>query len=514
MKQKLNRVARFFIRISSFLGKEVFEVLRQPRLVFTLILGPFLILLLFGIGFRNQARALRTLFVAPEGSPLGQQIEEYAKTLGPQLIFVGVIDDQAEAMQQLVRGNVDVVVVTPDNAYEVVRNDEQAVFTLYHYEIDPFQVDYVNYFGEVYIDEVNRRVLQTITAEGQTEAATVQDTLESARQSAAAMREALEQGDAAQAREHQQSLNEDISLLAIATGATAGVLDSVQSTLGPDGQSETDDILVSLASLQENSDELNDIEQDRDNYDEDIRRVAEVEEDLARLESRLAEFQDISPNVLVSPFRSETKSVSDISLGVSDYFAPGVIVLLLQHLAVTFGALSIVREYRLGTMELFRVAPISAFEVLIGKYLSYFIFSGIITLVLTLLLLYGLGVPMLGTWYSYVLVIAALLFTSLGVGFVMSLLSETDSQAVQYSMIVLLTSVFFSGFFLSLETLWAPVRVVSWILPATYGIALLQNIMLRGHLANVILISGLTAIGVLMFFIAWWLLGRLMKRAV
>jgi ABC-2 type transport system permease protein len=152
--------------------------------------------------------------------------------------------------------------------------------------------------------------------------------------------------------------------------------------------------------------------------------------------------------------------------------------------------------------------------VLIGKYLSYFIFSSIISLILTGLLVYGLQVPMLGTWYSYILVIAALLFASLGVGFVISLLAKTDSQAVQYSMIVLLTSVFFSGFFLSLETLWEPVRVVSWSLPATYGISMLQNIMLRGHLANVMLITSLTAIGVVLFFIAWWLLGRTMKRAV
>lgn len=228
----------------------------------------------------------------------------------------------------------------------------------------------------------------------------------------------------------------------------------------------------------------------------------------------LAEFQDISPAVLVSPFRSETKNISTLALGVADYFAPGVIVLLLQHLAITFGALSIVREKRIGTMELFRVAPISAFEVLIGKYLSYFLFGGVITLVLTVLLLYGLQVPMLGTWYSYMLVAAALLFASLGVGFVISLLSETDSQAVQYSMIVLLSSVFFSGFFLSLETLWQPVRIVSWLLPATYGIALLQNIMLRGHLANGIWLGGLTAIGVFLFLVAWFLLGRAMKRAV
>jgi ABC-2 type transport system permease protein len=47
---------RGIIRSSSFFRKEIFEILRQPRLVATLVLGPFLILFIFGIGYRSQAR--------------------------------------------------------------------------------------------------------------------------------------------------------------------------------------------------------------------------------------------------------------------------------------------------------------------------------------------------------------------------------------------------------------------------------------------------------------------------
>jgi membrane glycosyltransferase len=50
--------------------------------------------------------------------------------------------------------------------------------------------------------------------------------------------------------------------------------------------------------------------------------------------------------------------------------------------------------------------------------------------------------PMLGTWWHFTLVIAAVLFTSLGICFVISIVSQTDSQAMQYSMIILLASVF------------------------------------------------------------------------
>ena len=80
----MRRIAQFFIRIFGFVRKEIVTVLRQPRLVFSLILGPFLILLLFGIGYREQPRTLRTLFVVAEDSPMRPVVEEYATRLGEQ----------------------------------------------------------------------------------------------------------------------------------------------------------------------------------------------------------------------------------------------------------------------------------------------------------------------------------------------------------------------------------------------------------------------------------------------
>ncbi|HLE14445.1 MAG TPA: ABC transporter permease [Anaerolineales bacterium] len=59
---------------------------------------------------------------------------------------------------------------------------------------------------------------------------------------------------------------------------------------------------------------------------------------------------------------------------------------------------------------------------------------------------------------------------ALGAGFVISLISQTDTQAVQYTMLLLLASIFFSGFFLDLRLMWEPLSILSRILPATYGI--------------------------------------------
>ena len=127
---------RLLIRISAFFRKEIVEILRQPRLILSLVAGPFLILLLFGIGYQNKPRELRTIFVVEPGSALEGQIEQYASNLGEQLIFTGVTSDVESALDDLRERRVDLVAVTPPDVVGTLRNNEQAIFNLYHNEIE------------------------------------------------------------------------------------------------------------------------------------------------------------------------------------------------------------------------------------------------------------------------------------------------------------------------------------------------------------------------------------------
>jgi ABC-2 type transport system permease protein len=508
-KNKMGRIFRSIIRASAFLRKEIFVILRQPRLVFTLVLGPFLILLIFGIGYRAVAPPLRTLFVVHEGSPLIDQIEEYASSLGDQLVYMGVTHDGALALELLNQGEVDVVAVTPANASETIQNNEPAVFILYHREIDPFQVDYVNYFGQVYVDEVNRRVLREMAVQGQQDASDVTEDVQAARASASAMRAALERDDSQSAQLQQRELGQRLDNVSLVVGATLGILSGVEQTLGGEENAQAGDMLSTLTELRQDSQEL----EDDPSRASQLERVQRIEDGLIRLEENLIQFQRVDPNVLVSPFRSEIRGIAPLQPTAPDFFAPAVIALLMQHLAVTFAALSIVSERSVGTMELFRVSPLSALEALLGKYLSYMIFGAVISTALTLLLVYVLRMPMLGSWVHYTLVVAVLLFTSLSIGFLISIFSQNESQAVQYTMIVLLASVFFSGFLMDLSMIWEPVRVVSWALPTTYGIVLLRDIMLRGIQPDLFLLVGLLAIGVVLFLLSAFALRNLISRS-
>jgi ABC-2 type transport system permease protein len=471
------------LRILAFVRKETIEVLRQPRLLFALVLGPFAILLLFGAGYREEAQPRRTLFVAPDENGMHQAVEEHAQELGPILDYAGVTSDENDARWQLARGEVEVVVIVPADMQGPTTGQEQANVVVLHNEINPIQVGYLERFAQSYVDDVNRQVLRGVAEDAQGDAAEAQTEVSQARRSAAALRLALDSGDRAGAQRQGSEVDRQLETLQQALGATAGFL-SPEDLAGAGGTAAREG---------------------------DATAAGRLEQQLAELEENLQTFREADPGVIVRPFTSEVRSVRGETPNVTDFFAPSVIVVLLQHLAVTVAALSIVRERRLGAMELFRVSPLGALELLIGKYLSFLIFGAFVGAALTALIHWGLGVEVLGDWLLYVAVLGGVIFASLGIGFVASLFSQTDSQAVQYTMIVLLLAVFFSGFLVILTSIIMPVRLVSWVIPATYGIALLQDVMLRGAFPRPELLAVLYAGGALLFAVTWVLLRREMR---
>ncbi|MBK8901981.1 MAG: ABC transporter permease [Anaerolineaceae bacterium] len=512
IKQFFTFIWQALIRIFSFVSKEARTILHQPRLVFSLILGPFLILLLFGLGYRDTPRTLHTLFVVPEGSQIGGMVEQYATSLGDRISFAGTVQDPSEADRQLRDGTVDLVVVTPIDPMTEWENDQQAKFTLYHSEVDPFEEVYIRVIGQRYAEEINKQVLMSALATSQEEAGLWQENVGQARSQAAAVREALAAGDVESAHSSAEALGEELDLLELALGAGVSLVASVEEAGGQTGT--TRELLDELETLQGQIDQVTAITENSSTnmLAEGRETAANIESSLEEVDGLLQTFQGLDTGVLVAPFVSETLNVTQAAIEPMHFYVPGVIALLLQHLAITLAGLSIVREKLGGAMELFRAAPVSAFEMLSGKYISYLLIIGGLAAVLTALVVLGLDMPQLGSWWNYGLVLLALLLASLGVGFNISLSARSHSQAIQYGMLTLLAAIFFSGFFLALYRLSPLVRWVSWLLPATYGTVLLQDVMLRGNPPQLLLMVALFAFAIVLLLVAWFRLGRQMAR--
>jgi ABC-2 type transport system permease protein len=359
---------KIVIRLLSFFSKEINEIRRQPRLILSLIMGPFLILLLFGVGYAGERPKLRTALVLPTNSVEGLDSAELERAISANFVIVSTGADEQAAMELLRTGQVDIVEIIPGDVEARILRGEQAPVELRYNEINPLNEQWIQYLGYAQVTEINRSIQLKL-------------------------------------------------------------VEQLQAELQRNGVQNT-----------------------------------------------------IPPQVLVSPVQQTYQNLRGKSLDFMSFYAPSVLALILQHIAVTLGALSLVRERLLGALELFRVAPVSALQVLLGKYLGYTLFIGVITAALVGLMIWpmALGVPFLGDGLLFAGVVALLTLASLGIGFLISVYSTTDSQAVQLSMLVLLLSIFFSGFFLPLENFRAPINLVGYALPLTHGIVGFQAIMLRG----------------------------------
>ena len=388
-------ISRAFFRPLAFFSKEFVQIWRQPRLILTLIIGPFAVLLLFGLGYNAQVKPITTVLVIPPDLGLPTDVNSYKGQFSPPFELVGVTQNESQAVDQLKAQQIGAVLVIPPGAYRTIQSGQQAAIQLLYNELDPLQRTWLEYYGYVQTSEFNRQILVQVLQ-----------------------------------RSHIQPSADAPSQGAIGVAAVA------------------------------------------------------------------ASASRIPPQVLVSPFRPTSKNLAPTNPGFVAFYAPGVLALLVQHVAVTLTALALVRERLGGSLELYRIAPVSPREILGGKYASYFLQAAALTAILATVLIVALGVPSLGSWLLLVVTLALLIAASLGLGFFISAVSRTETQAVQFSLLVLLAAVFFSGFFLPLQNLLKPVWVVSYALPVTYGIRALQVEMLRGQTPPAWVLGALAGIAV------------------
>jgi ABC-2 type transport system permease protein len=217
--------------------------------------------------------------------------------------------------------------------------------------------------------------------------------------------------------------------------------------------------------------------------------------------------------VVAEPTRAELRNIAQVTPGVVAYYGPAVLALVLQHLAVTLVALSLVRERTSGIIEMYRVAPVNAWEVLAGKLLAYLFVGSLIAVTTVALLKLGFGVPMLGDPRLLAGTVVLVLLAALGLGLAIAVVSDSERQAVQLSLLVLLASVFFSGFVLSIEEFSEPVRTMAYALPVTPGIRLIQDLMLRGVVVQTFQYGVLAGIAIVTLGFSWLVLRRGMTRA-
>jgi ABC-2 type transport system permease protein len=168
-------------------------------------------------------------------------------------------------------------------------------------------------------------------------------------------------------------------------------------------------------------------------------------------------------------------------LNTSDIMIPGLAGVVLVFVGTIITSLGVVRERQSGTLEQLAVMPLKPRDVFLGKIVPYFAVA-----TLDLAIVVGVGVTLFGVPFRGSLAVFALgallfLFVTLGIGILISSVSENQGQAIQLSLMVTLPQVLLSGLIFPLSSIAVGVRWISYLLPLTYFNEISRGVMLRAE---------------------------------
>ncbi len=220
----------------------------------------------------------------------------------------------------------------------------------------------------------------------------------------------------------------------------------------------------------------------------------------------------VAPEVVAAPTRAEVVNLAPSEPDVVAFYGIMVLALIVQHTVITVSSLSMLHDRRRGMLDLFRISPIGSGEILAGKYAAFTLLGTVVALAVLAILVFAFGVPFLGGPGVVLGCLALLVVASIGIGTVVALLSDTDRQAIQVSLLILLASVFFSGLAIDLDQFSAPVRMIGQLLPVTQAGTLLQDLLLRGSASDAWRMAVLATMAGGLFAVGWLILRRQMVR--
>ncbi|ELK8308159.1 TPA: ABC transporter permease [Vibrio vulnificus] len=159
---------------------------------------------------------------------------------------------------------------------------------------------------------------------------------------------------------------------------------------------------------------------------------------------------------------------------------PGLLGVILTMTMILFTSAAIVRERERGNLELLITTPVRSFELMVAKIVPY-IFVGLIQVFIILGLGHVIfGVPINGSVAQILLGTLLFIAASLTLGLVISTIANTQLQAMQMTVFILLPSILLSGFMFPYEGMPVAAQWIAEVLPATHFMRMIRGIVLRG----------------------------------
>jgi len=165
---------------------------------------------------------------------------------------------------------------------------------------------------------------------------------------------------------------------------------------------------------------------------------------------------------------------------VLDYIAPALLATLALFFSFLLTGISFLRERSQGTMERLMASPVSRLDMVVGYLLGFFIFALTQTLIVVLFTIYVLDVNYSGDLWQIFIFQIVVIIVAVNLGIFTSTFARNEFQMVQFIPLIIIPQVFLCGVIWPVEQMPDYLQWLSAILPLTYAVDGLRDIMLAG----------------------------------
>ena len=176
----------------------------------------------------------------------------------------------------------------------------------------------------------------------------------------------------------------------------------------------------------------------------------------------------------------QTRAWFNENLTSRNFYVPGVIAVIVMLVTLLLTSMSVVREKEMGTMEQIVVTPITPLEFILGKTMPSIILGFVNMIFVTLISVFWFDIPVRGSIITLFVANGFYLMTTIGIGLIISTLSETQQQAMMSTFFFYLPAVLLSGFMFPIANMPALVQAVTYLNPLRYFLIIIRGIFLKG----------------------------------
>jgi len=184
---------------------------------------------------------------------------------------------------------------------------------------------------------------------------------------------------------------------------------------------------------------------------------------------------NIPPSIAV-----RTRHWYNPDLNYKIYMAPGILVILVTVIGWLMAGMNLVSEKETGTIEQLNVTPIKKYEFILGKLIPFLII-GLIDLAFGMAIAHFLfKMPIEGSLLTLFVFAAIYLVAVLGIGLLISTVSNTQQQVLFVSFFFVMVFILMSGLFTAVENMPGWGQKLDLINPAAYFIRVIRMVLLKG----------------------------------